>query len=146
VAKSSIAVASGLVVLLSGCIGPTLQVDPKEAPRVPVSRVQYVAPADASATVVIIRDLGFMGGGCFFAAHLNKVLIARMEPGEMLEIQVAPGEILLGASGDPTGAGLCGLDRAKEVVHRETFIKAGEKKHFRIRLSEGGMDIRRSDF
>lgn len=69
-----------------------------------------------------------------------------MAPGEKIDFRVASGETLLGVGRDPQGRGLCGTTFDSDVVNRETILKPGETKAFRIVAGSAGVDIRRSDF
>jgi hypothetical protein len=73
------------------------------------------------------------------------VLAARFDVGETAHFYVDPGEILLRVGRDPLGKGLCatGQDR---WTQRETVIKSGETKYFRISTDANGKkDIERAE-
>lgn len=98
-----------------------------------------------SGRIVVTRDSGFLGGACFYAVSINGKLAARLAVGESATFYVAPGEILLRSSRDPLGKGLCGV-LSEERTQRETVIRQGETKHFRLLLDANGKtDIQRAD-
>lgn len=130
----------------SGCALQTTQLAPSSAAQLQAERLVWKAPANASATIRVVRDVGFSGGGCFFGLFVNKQLAARMAPGEVIDLPVVPGELVLGVGRDPQGRGLCGTFFDSDIVNRETMIASGETKHFRMVMGPQGIDIRRSDF
>lgn len=68
---------SGVVVFyLYGCA--TTPVPLSEARQAPADRVLAFQSIDGekSATLTVIRDEGFTGGGCYYALYINKVLSA----------------------------------------------------------------------
>lgn len=98
-----------------------------------------------SAHIVVIRDDGFIGSGCYYAIHINGELAARLAPTERVDFYVAPGEILFRVGRDPLGRGLCAVGK-DNWTQRETTVKAGETKFYRMTLDANGKcDIFRSD-
>jgi hypothetical protein len=128
--------------VLGGCA--TTQLPPQDAIEVPASRI-VSRPTAGDATVTVVRDQGFLGGGCYYLLAFNNLQVARMDVGERIEFPVPAGDLLLSVSSDPRGQALCSL-RPNHVVQREFTIKAGETKRFRIVIGGGGMDIMRSSF
>jgi hypothetical protein len=97
-------------------------------------------------TIVVIRDEGFLGGGCYFSLYINSLFSARMNPKEIARFYVEPGEILLRVGSDPQGGGLCGVGKGDNWIQRETMIKPGETKYFRLSLDTAGkFDISRTE-
>jgi hypothetical protein len=134
------------VVLLSGCA--TTPVSPTEASRVPAERLlafQESAP-DRTATLVVTRDSGLLGSGCFASFLIDGTHAARFGPGETAQFRVTPGEIVLRNGVDLMGRGLCGFGSSDYWTQRETILRAGETKYFRLSLDASGKpDIQRSD-
>lgn len=92
--------------------------------------------AETNATLNVTRDAGYVGGGCYLGFFVGKVLAARMAPKETASFHVLPGEHHFRVSGDPTGRGLCqGGENSGST--RETLIKVGETKSFRLTTSIG---------
>jgi hypothetical protein len=131
-----------IAVLAAGCA--TMQVPPSQARPVPADRV-LASGSDGDAEIVVVRDSGFMGAGCFHGLEVNRRLVARMDAGEILRIRVPAGDLLLTVRSDPQGKALCGAFPGVRV-QREFAIKAGEVKHFRLVVGSGGLDVMRSDF
>lgn len=135
-----------LALLVSGCA--TTPVPMSAAKQVPTDRLLafQVATDDKTAIVTVIRDEGFIGSGCYYAVHINGVIAARLDVAEHARFYLEPGEILLRAGRDPQGEGLCGLG-LNDWTQRETFLKPGEQKAFRLSIDANGkLDIMRSDF
>lgn len=140
-----IAFAVATLSALAGCA--TRPTDLSRAVPVPAERVLYTAPQSATNTakLVVARDDGFIGGGCFTAFFLNGQLAARFDLGEVATFTVPAGEALLGAGRDPQGKGLCAFDRDNKR-QRETILRPGETKSFRLSMdADGEMDISRID-
>lgn len=134
-----------LASILAGCA--TTPTPLSAATSVPAERVLAFQQknADDVATVVVTRDSGFLGGGCFYALWLNGTLSARFNPGESASFYLLPGEHLLKVGRDPMGQGLCALD-PNEWTQRETIMKAKEVKRFRLSIDMNGKtDIQRTD-
>jgi len=134
-----------LLVLVSGCA--TTPVPISEAKLVPKDRLLafQTSSAEKTAILTVVRDEGFIGGGCYLALYINRVLSGRLDVGEFGKFYVEPGEILLRVGGDPQGTGLCGLG-TDDWTQRETFLKPGEMKSFRLSIDGGfELDIQRSD-
>lgn len=100
---------------------------------------------EKTATLTVVRDEGIVGSACYCAVYINQVLAARLDVGEFARFYVEPGEVLLRVGWDPQGKGLCGLS-ADNWTQRETFLKSGEKKSFRLSIDQNAkLDIHRSD-
>jgi hypothetical protein len=133
------------ILVISGCA--TAPVSPASATRVPAERLfafQDPAP-ERSATLIVTRDSGFLGSGCFYSFTVNGIHAARFGAGETAKFHVPPGEILLRNGRDQMGRGLCAVE--KDLwTQRETVVRAGETKYFRLSLDASGQpDVQRSD-
>ena len=135
-----------LVFLLGGCATTPVPISAaKQAAADRVLAFQTVTD-NKTGTLTVIRDEGFIGSACYYAVHINGVLAARLDVAEFARFYVEPGEILLRAGRDPQGGGLCGV-ALDNWTQRETFLKPGEQKAFRLSIdSNGKLDIQRSDF
>lgn len=133
------------LVFLSACAtSPT----PKSlATPVPPDRL-YSKQAKTSidvATLVVTRDQGVLGSACYFGLWIDTALAGRFDVSETATFYVPAGEHLLKVGRDPMGEGLCHPDTGS-WVQRETMLKAGETKNFRISLDPSGTsDIHRAD-
>lgn len=118
------------IALLAGCA--TSPVPSGEADPVPSSRLfAFQSPAQGESTLIVTRDKGFVGGGCNTTLSIDGRRAAEIGSGETAKFRVAPGEHIVSASS--CGSGL------KE---RETSIKAGSTKKFRISIDSAmSMDL-----
>lgn len=136
-----------LVLLLGGCA--TTPVSMSAAKQASADRVLafQMKGGDKTATLTVIRDAGLKGSACYFAVYINQVLAARLDVAEFARFYVEPGEILLRVGRDPQGGGLCSSFQDYYWTQRETFLKPGEQKSFRMLFDlTGKMDIQRTDF
>lgn len=103
-------------------------------------------PTENFGTIIVIRDEGMTGGGCFIGLHINGKLAARIDTKEIVKFYVEPGEILFKVGRDPMGRGLCSTGQ-DHWTQRESFIKSNEIKYFRISTDGGSgkFDIIRAD-
>ena len=141
--KMTIVCAALACAVLAGCA--TSAVPVADAVPVPADRVlAFRSPSDGKATLVVIRDRGFAGSACFSSFAVNGVLAARIGPSERVELIVPAGELLLRVGRDPQGSGLCAMN--EQWVQRETILRPGERKTFRLSLSANGqMDVMRTN-
>jgi len=99
----------------------------------------------ASGTLIVTRDQGFLGGGCYYGFFINDILAARFDVAETAKFQVQPGELVLRSGRDPEGRALCGAGQ-QEWTQRETILRDGETKYFRLSIDANGKtDIQRAD-
>lgn len=133
-----------VLVLISGCA--TSPINPEKASPVPTERLlAYQENNEGYGVLVVTRDTGYLGGGCFSGFFINGELAARFSPGEVAKFFVPAGEVLLKTSVDPHGRALCGVGK-DHWTQRETIMKPGEKKTFRLSLSTSGkLDVQRMD-
>jgi hypothetical protein len=134
-----------IAALLSACA--TTPVPIGEAKPVDGARLLAfkVAPSTPHGTMVVFRDVGFLGSACYYALSVNGTLAVRLGPGEVAKLYVPTGELLLRAGRDPMGAGLCALDQ-DNWTQRETIFRPNEIKDFRLSIdSNGKLDVQRAD-
>ena len=127
------------LLLLAGC--SSFRGDPEHVEPVPEDRLLAFQEAQAnSAQIVVNRDFGMMGGGCFVAIEVDRKVAARIGVGEVATFQVPPGTRVVGITPDRMDDTLCGMGR----LRRELAVKveAGSQQDFRI-ISENrkGFDI-----
>lgn len=149
--------------LLSGCATTkTLIGEARPAPAERHYAFQTCPVADC-ASVTVVRDQGLMAGGCFLSLSAarqpgpgqdvatTRQLAARLDTGEVVTLQLEPGEWLLRMGGDPQGRGLCGPGALRNLVGEnsheiETVLQPRQAKRFRMRLNgDGVMGIERTD-
>lgn len=128
------------LLLLAGC--SSFRADPEHVRPVPQDRLLAFQQDGADrAHIVVNRDFGVMGGGCYVAIEVDRQVAARIGVGEQASFQVPPGTRIVGITPDRMDDTLCGMGRLLREV--AVPIKAGETRHLRI-VSEnrGGFDIR----
>ena len=134
-----------MATVLAGCA--TTPVPPATAKQAPPERVLAFQArlTGPEGTLVVIRDAGFIGGGCYYAVSINGTTAARLDVGERSSFFVTPGEVLLRAGRDPHGKALCSLGQ-DDWTQRETVVKDGETKYFRLSIDANGKtDIQRAE-
>lgn len=134
-----------IAVALTGCA--TTPISSTIAKPAPAERLlAFQAPlSEPSGLLTVTRDVGHLGSACLYAISINGTLAARLDVGEKASFYVPPGEILLRSGSDPQGKGLCGFDK-NVWTQRETQLKPGETKYFRMSLNVDGVtDIQRAD-
>lgn len=130
---------------LAGCA--TTPADHSKARPVPADRlVGFQSLVDGpSGTLVLTRDKGYLGSGCYAGFFVNEELAARIDNSETATFTVPTGELVLRVGGDPSGRGLCALSK-EHWTQRETTFRSGEKKFFRLSIDMNGkLDIQRAD-
>jgi predicted component of type VI protein secretion system len=134
-----------LLLLLTACATTPTPIN--EAKQIPAERLLafQIPTSDKAATITVIRDEGFLGGGCFAGLYIDQVLAARLDVAEVAKFYVEPGEVLIRVGWDPQGRGLCAFGQ-DNWTQRETTLKPGEQKPFRIFLDQNTRwDIFRAD-
>ena len=128
------------LLLLAGC--SSYRGDPENVKPVPEDRLLAFQEAQAnSAQIVVNRDFGVMGGGCFVAIEVDRKVAARIGVGEVATFQVPPGTRVVGITPDRMDDTLCGMGRLLREV--AVPVKTGETQHLRIvSQNKGGFDIR----
>ncbi len=123
--------------MIAGCA--TTPVSVMQAKQAPVSRLPAFQTklSETTSTLVVTRDAGFLGGGCYYTLSINGTLAARLDVAKTARFFVVPGEILLRAGRDPQGKGLCGFGK-DEWTQRETMIRPHETKYFRLSIDANG--------
>lgn len=125
-----------LILLCLICSCTTAPVKVSDAINVPQSRLyayQTKTP-EATATIVAIRDSGFVASACYSALYIDDVLSAKFDVGEKAVFYVKPGEYILKYSGDPDGKGLC-VWHDGQVTRSETMLKENQTKTFNLRIT-----------
>lgn len=128
------------LLLLAGC--SSFRADPENVKPVPPERLlAYQEARENGAKIVINRDLGVMGGGCYVAIEVDRQVAARIGMGEEATFQVPPGTRVVGITLDKQDDTLCGMGRLLREL--AVPVKAGETHALRIvSQNRGGFDIR----
>lgn len=114
---------------LAGC--STEPVLPQQAKEVIASKEFQQKPN--TIPVTIIRDKGFVAGGCAITSYVNGNPLAQLETGEKVIAYIPVGEIVVGAGF--AGKGLCSGAPKKE---REFLIKENTPRVLRIFIDQSG--------
>jgi len=97
-------------------------------------------PGAGSAQIVVNRDFGMLGGGCYVAIEVDRQVAARIGVGEVATFQVRPGTRVVGITLDKQDDTLCSMGRLLREL--AVPVKAGESHAFRIvSQNKGGFDI-----
>ena len=83
---------SVVALCLAGCA--TEAVLPSQAKQAPNDRLlKFQSPGvGEQAKLIVVRDKGFLGSGCFVGVYLNQEKAAILDPGEKAEFYLKPGE------------------------------------------------------
>ncbi len=124
---------------LAGC--SSWQPDAEDIEPVPAERVlAYQQPLENGGEVVVTRDFGLRGGGCYIAVLIDRQLAARIHVGEVVRFQVPAGARIVSIGTDPLDGTLCG----KLSLRREKLaqVQAGQTLEYRV-ISDNriGFDI-----
>jgi hypothetical protein len=117
------------LLLLAGC--SSWKAAPEDVTPVPVERLLgYQEPLDTGGQLLVNRDFGGMGGGCYVAILVDRKVAARIAVGEQASFQVPSGTRVLGIGIDEMDDTLCGKGR----LRRELAVKVqpGSQQGFRI--------------
>ncbi|PZW64509.1 hypothetical protein F471_04030 [Pseudomonas sp. URMO17WK12:I1] len=127
------------LLVLAGC--SSYQADPEKITDIPSERLRaWQEPVQGGGEVVVTRDLGLMGGGCYVAVLVDRKVAARIGVGERGRFQVPAGNRIVGIAADSEDETLCGKGR----LNREVLVKveAGGVANLRIvSQNRGGFDI-----
>ncbi|MBU2065071.1 MAG: 3-isopropylmalate dehydratase [Gammaproteobacteria bacterium] len=128
------------MLLLAGC--SSFKADPEHITQVPADRVlAYQAPVTGGGQVVVNRDLGMLGGGCYVAVLVDRQVAARIGIGEEVTLQVPAGKRVVGIGVDEADDTLCGKGRLRKEI--AVPIVSGQTQHVRIvSQSQGGFNLR----
>lgn len=93
------------ILLITGCATSAVPID--KATQIPDSRI--FIDDKGSSEIVIIRDSGMTGGGCFAAFYVDNKLAAKLEPSEKASLKIESGKHMFGSRLE--GNGLCSFER-----------------------------------
>lgn len=117
------------LLLLAGCSSWTPA--PEDIKPVPAERVLgYQEPLGQGGQLLVNRDFGGMGAGCYVAVLVDRQVAARIGVGEQVGFQVPAGTRVLSIGIDEMDDTLCGMGR----LRRELAVKVqpGSLQDFRI--------------
>jgi len=114
---------------LSGCT--SFRADSEHLKAVPAERLSaWQQTLSPSSELVVDRDIGMLGGGCYVALLIDREPAALLAVGEVATFHLPPGEHIVGITTDKQGGLLCSKGR----LNRELRLQAqpGERQHLRI--------------
>lgn len=126
---------------LAGCSTTPVPFD--QAKPIPGERVLAFGakPSAPYGTIVVVRDTGFIAGGCFVSVHVDGKPAARIDTGEVVRLYVPAGDHLIGLGADQQGKGMC--DWGGSLKEQTAILREGQVKRFRIGGdTNSGLDIR----
>ena len=130
-----------LTSLLSLTACSSWHADPEDVVPVPADRVlAYQEPLQGAGEVVVTRDFGWRGGGCYIALMIDRELAARVHVGEEVRLQVPAGQRIVSIGTDPLDDTLCGKLRLRR--EKLAQVEAGQTLEYRIIVdNQVGFDI-----
>lgn len=123
---------------VSGCA--TEAVLPSQAKPAPAERVlKYQKPLTPNdATLIVVRDKGYLGSGCFTGVYLNNEKAAVLDPGEKATFRLHAGEWSVAIKGEGK---LCVADAVP--VGNYVQLKEGQTKAVRLFADpSGNIDVK----
>lgn len=124
---------SVVALCLAGCA--TEAVLPSQAKQAPKERLlKFQSPGvGEQAKLIVVRDKGFLGSGCFVGVYLNQEKAAILNPGEKAEFYLKPGEWNVALMGEGK---MCIAD--KIPAGRDFMLTANTTKAVRLFADPSG--------
>ncbi|QMR80091.1 hypothetical protein HV097_04575 [Enterobacter roggenkampii] len=124
---------SVVALCLAGCA--TEAVLPSQAKQAPKERLlKFQSPGvGEQAKLIVVRDKGFLGSGCFVGVYLNQEKAAILDPGEKAEFYLNPGEWNVALMGEGK---MCIAD--KIPAGRDFMLTANTTKAVRLFADPSG--------
>lgn len=120
--------------ILGGCA--TTAVPLNVAKPVPSDRIAYINPQNTDGKLVVVRDVGMLGGACYLGFFIDGKYAATFDTGERATFNISSGEHIVGIGNSQLTNGLCaiGMLSLREV---STIVKPGDMKFFRLVVRPG---------
>jgi hypothetical protein len=93
----------------------------------------HQAATDGDSFIVVTRDIGYVGSGCYAAVFIDGEVAAKLGTGERAHFYVPSGDHVLGTWN--TGSGLCGYREGKDRKEVSVSLKPGDTRKFRITIN-----------
>jgi hypothetical protein len=117
------------LLILAGC--SSVGADRDKVKPVPADRLlAYQVPVDGSGEIVVNRDVGMIGGGCYVAISIDHTVAARIGIGEEAHFKVPAGTRILGVGLDEKDDTLCSKGRLD--LKLAVQLEKGTSQRFRI--------------
>lgn len=115
--------------LLAGC--SSYRGDAEFIKPVPADRLlAFQEPVPGGGRIVVNRDMGGLGSGCYIAVHVDRQLAARIGTGEVASFEVPAGDRIVGIGIDEQDDTLCSMGRLRR--EKAAHVDIGQSEHFRI--------------
>ncbi|MEX6501039.1 3-isopropylmalate dehydratase [Pseudomonas zhanjiangensis] len=125
---------------LAGC--SSFQAAPGHGKTLPAERwLAYQQPVEGGGQILVAREFGLLGGGCYVALLVDRQVAARIGIGESVRLQVPAGRRVVGIGVDKQDDTLCGMGR----LNRELAVEVAPGETSRLRIvseAKNGFDIR----
>lgn len=109
----------------------SFRTDPENLDPVPAERLfGWQEAGEATSELIVDRDIGMLGGGCYVAFQIDRQLAARIAIGEVASFRVPAGEHIVGITIDTQGEVLCHKGRLQRELRIQA--EAGQRLHLRI--------------
>jgi hypothetical protein len=123
---------------LAGCA--THAPRPSEIREAPTDRVfAFHGAAAGDATLVVTRDMGFAGSGCYMGVFVDGKEAAKLGTGERVTLHVPAGHHVLGTW--QSGKALCSYRNGKDRRETDASVASNETRKFRILLDASSLQI-----
>lgn len=109
----------------------SFRADPENLKPIPVERLLgWQQAGEGYSELVVDRDIGVMGGGCYVAFLIDRQVAARIAVGEVASFQIPAGEHIVGITTDAQGELFCSKGRLQRELRIDA--PAGQRQHLRI--------------
>lgn len=125
---------AALVVFLAGCSTSPVSVGTATQAKADNVYAYQAKPSGPSGALTVVRDSGFIGGGCDMGVYVNGRLAARIATKERVTFYLPAGSTVIGAG--PVGSGLCGVNTDRR--EREVSLRDGDRLSYRLFTSSNG--------
>ena len=105
---------------------------------VPANRVYKTMTNVGQSKLFVVRDVGFLGKMCSYGLFINDELIADLNAGEKLELNLEEGEYKIGVGSSKNNSGLCAL---KDIKYTEINLKSGQEKKYRMWFTDNDQGL-----
>ncbi|MBI4989945.1 MAG: hypothetical protein HZC23_14110 [Rhodocyclales bacterium] len=134
-------VLGGVAISASASGSEFTPVSLSDAKQVPSDRLlAYQENIPEYRLLIVTRDKGFQGGGCFVGLEINGVLSGRFDPEESARFYIPSSEPAMRVVPDPFASGLCSLGGWPPAEQRYV-LSASSENIFRITRGSRGRFI-----
>ena len=117
------------LISLTGC--GSFRADPENQKTVPSDRLlAYQQPIEGGSQLLVSRDVGMLGGGCYIAFYIDRKVAARIGIGEAASFHVPAGEHVVGIGNDTQDTSFCGRGSLRRELAVQ--VSGAGAQHLRI--------------